>query len=110
MDTVPNNDYAPASSQTHLGGAIYISGRDLFTHFANLTNQDRPKSKSPNPHASTNNNNNSTSTTCADIYSALLSSQQQQGVIDETSVAFTSPTRHLSEPSTAGTRRSPIGN
>ncbi|KAL5971720.1 Upstream stimulatory factor 1 [Taenia solium] len=107
MDTVPNNDYAPAGSQTHLGGASYISGRDLFTHFANLTNQDRPKSKSPNLHTSTN-NNSSTGTTCADIYSAILSSQQQQGVIGETSVAFTSPTRHLSEPSTAGTRRSPI--
>ncbi|VDM23669.1 unnamed protein product [Hydatigera taeniaeformis] len=108
MDTVPNNEYAPTSSQNHLGGASYISGRDLFTHFANLTSQDRPKSKSPNSHISTNNNSNSTSTTCADIYSAILSTQQQQGVIDETSAVFTSPTRHLSEPSTAGTRRSPI--
>ncbi|CDS36549.1 upstream transcription factor 1 [Echinococcus multilocularis] len=106
MDSVPNNDYAPTSSQIHLGGTSYISGCNLFTHFANLTSQDRPKSKSPNPHAIAN--NNSKSTTCADIYSAILSSQQQQGVIDETSVAFTSPTRHLSEPSTAAARRSPI--
>ena len=107
MDSISNNECPPAGSQTHLGGPNYITGRDLLTHFANLTSQDRPKSKSPNSHA----NPSAASlpvTTCADIYSAILSSQQQ-GVIDEAS-SFVSPSRHLSEPTTISTRHSPVGN
>ena len=103
MDSISNNEYAPAGSQTHLGGASYISSRDILNRFANLSNQDRPNSKSPN-------NGNNAVTTCAGIYSALLGShQQQQSVINDAS-SFTSLSRHLSEPPTVANQHSPVGN
>ncbi|VDO03349.1 unnamed protein product [Rodentolepis nana] len=114
MDNISNNELAPAASQSHLAGASYINGRDFLTHFANLSSHERPKSKSPNIPSSTNNNPSNTNT--ADIYSAILNSQQQQQSqqpisMDETLAAptsFSSPIRHLSEPSNAPNRRSPI--
>nr|CDS34233.1 upstream transcription factor 1 [Hymenolepis microstoma] len=114
MDNISNNELAPAASQSHLAGASYINGRDFLTHFANLSSHERPRSKSPNIPSSTNNTPSKTNS--ADIYSAILNSQQQQQsqqpiAMDETlaaSSSFSSPIRHLSEPSNAPNRRSPI--
>lgn len=128
MDPISNSELVPPASQSHLASANYINGRDLLTHFANLSSHERPKSKSPSiPGSGSNNGNNTTpSTTSADIYSAILNSQQQQQaqqtplVMDESTVAaaaaaaaaaanFSSPIRHLSEPSNAPNRHSPMG-
>uniref|UniRef100_A0A5K3F248 BHLH domain-containing protein n=1 Tax=Mesocestoides corti TaxID=53468 RepID=A0A5K3F248_MESCO len=136
MESVSNNEYAATSSQTQIGSTNYIRGRELLTHFANLTNQDRRKtivqnrsspesSSSPNSASmysqsgsnpigssgGSNNNNSEDLRACSEIYSAILSSQQSGSGIDDRHrlrpVSFSSPTRHLSEPATAAVRRSP---
>ncbi|VDD81709.1 unnamed protein product [Mesocestoides corti] len=138
MESVSNNEYAATSSQTQIGSTNYIRGRELLTHFANLTNQDRRKtivqnrsspesSSSPNSASmysqsgsnpigssgGSNNNNSEDLRACSEIYSAILSSQQSGSGIDDRHrlrpVSFSSPTRHLSEPATAAVRRSPNG-
>ncbi len=130
MDSVSNNEYA-ATSQAALSGANFITGRDLMNHIANLTNQERRKSvvqnRSPNDTASSptsylhqtsnpgggsNAANSEEVRACAEIYSAILNSQQHVG--DEQhlppAASFGSPTRHLSEPATAAVRHSPVGS
>lgn len=114
MDNVSNNELAPAASQSHLAGASYINGRDFLTHFANLSSHESPKSKSPNIPSSTNNTPSNANS--ADIYSAILNSQQQQQsqqpiAMDENLAvpsSFSSPIRHLSEPSNAPMVDEPI--